>query len=229
MPSDTVVVGLGADPKWADFIEVVEGYVPSNRERVVFGGLNTTCRDIATTQLEQWGEAVPDAELAALFNLMKSDVGGLIFTEDGTQSSIWSGAQDDGRIRQTALETVAAALLMYGDVDARADAACVNSIQTITVPRRRGVPKHDIDVQVIDVRRRADSGSPNKGDPTTRDFRWVTRGHYRTYWTGEGRTIKRRRWVSEYINGPEDAPMRNPKRVYRIGGGVVNGEKEPAA
>lgn len=52
-----------------------------------------------------------------------------------------------------------------------------------------------------------ESGSPG------RNFRWVVRGHIRNQWYAKTKTHKLR-WVTQYLKGPEDRPLR--PRTYRV-------------
>lgn len=55
--------------------------------------------------------------------------------------------------------------------------------------------------------------APGSGTPL--QWRSPVPGHWHTYWTGPGRTVKERRWVSFYERGPEGAP-------YKVKKGTVN-------
>lgn len=79
---------------------------------------------------------------------------------------------------------------------------------------RRGIPA---DVSVINLRRRS---LTTKGDHEASKIdwqgQWRVRGHWHPYRVGPGRQEVSWRYVSEYLKGPDDKPLIERPKVYRL-------------
>lgn len=76
-------------------------------------------------------------------------------------------------------------------------------------------------VQVVNLRRiERPVGEPTTGDGEgKREFscQWQVDGHFRNQAFGSGMTQRRLTWISPYIKGPEDKPLRIPRqKVYVV-------------
>ena len=71
------------------------------------------------------------------------------------------------------------------------------------------------DVRVIHIRRREHAHADRPGGEGSREYscQWWVNGHWRTYWCGPGRKRPEDRWISPYLAGPEDKPVRGTERV----------------
>jgi hypothetical protein len=78
---------------------------------------------------------------------------------------------------------------------------------------RAGLP--DTGVRIVRIRRR--ERPPGRRDSTGArreyDHQWWVTGHWRTYWCGPGRTRPEGRYITEYLAGPDDKPVRGTERV----------------
>lgn len=79
------------------------------------------------------------------------------------------------------------------------------------------------DVRVVKLRRSAPDDrdrSTGKGSGRTYDHRWIvgggTGGFWRTYHTGPGRVTPRPVWISPYVAGPADKPLRVRSTVLKV-------------
>lgn len=88
--------------------------------------------------------------------------------------------------------------------------------------RRRLVQKrwHHVanpEVLFVELRRIAPPRDRAGGDPVEHDFRWWVSAHFRTFWTGPGRTVPVVKFVRAFTKGPEDKPLRDPRpRVFLV-------------
>lgn len=161
----------------------------------------------------------PLADLTA-YELQVSRGAGAFGDEDGLVGVWFTGSQEeiahDMPIGELA-ELVAAAVTLYTRPQDRDDAAMELEPRTVEVKRRRGTPKRNVDVSVIDVRRPA-HGVRQDGEQgrVEHDHRWVTRGHWRNQPYGKGRALRHRVWIEEHVCGPEDKPIRRAPKVYRV-------------
>ncbi len=71
------------------------------------------------------------------------------------------------------------------------------------------------DVRVVHVRRREHGTARDGGETVDRHYscQWWVNGHWRTYWCGPGRHRPEDRWISPYLAGPDDKPVRGVERV----------------
>lgn len=76
------------------------------------------------------------------------------------------------------------------------------------------------DISVVTLRRGEASGARSAdGEGALVDWscRWVVEGHWHRYWHGSGEDRElRRRWVSDYVKGPEDKPLRVTEKIYDL-------------
>lgn len=107
--------------------------------------------------------------------------------------------------------------------DERDATATTLTAQSVTTGKKRKARNHD--VQVVDIRRRAESaggGARGDGEPLDHDFRWHVRGHWRNQWYGTGDDKAQRLiWIEDQVRGPEDKPIK--PRVNVIHGADVGG------
>lgn len=89
-------------------------------------------------------------------------------------------------------------------------------------PARRRLAKAGLPadgVRIIHVRppqRRTPGDERTQGQQRQRDYRvWVT-GHWRRYHCGPGRTRVERRWISPYLSGPDDQPIRGTAEHVQV-------------
>lgn len=87
-------------------------------------------------------------------------------------------------------------------------------IGTQRAARHAGVENVD-DITVVALRR----PTVTRGG-TTREtewtHRWIVEGHWHRYRTGVGRQVLERRWVSDYVKGPEDRPLVIKDKIYDL-------------
>jgi hypothetical protein len=86
---------------------------------------------------------------------------------------------------------------------------------------RRDAERHGVrrqDVTVVRLRRtHGDTGElETPGDRAPYSHRFIVSGHWRNQpYPSEGENVHRQIWISPYVKGPEDAPLRvAPQRVY---------------
>lgn len=211
-----VLVGLAESPDWSDALD--SGADAFTNERILSCGDEDYCDDLADDLDALWnGQPDPTAQLV-MARLRVAHLGGQTFDTNMTHLCHWTGASDDeDSLRGSVLETVAAALVMFTDPQARADAACTYESRGVPLKgkKARG-SRRTSDVHVIDVKRSAPRSERSEVGSIEYDFRWVVRGHWRNQACGKGRTERRRMWIQEHIAGPDDKPIRRDPRVYRI-------------
>lgn len=106
--------------------------------------------------------------------------------------------------------------------DERDATATTLTAQSVTMGNKRKARNHE--VQVVDIRRRADTASGaarGDGEPLDHDFRWRVRGHWRNQAYGPEQSLRRMTWIDEQVRGPEDKPIK--PRVNVIHGADVGG------
>lgn len=82
---------------------------------------------------------------------------------------------------------------------------------------RRAAARKGIGTGVTVVQLRRSESSRRRGESTVEwTHRWMVRGHWRWQAHGEGRQERRRMWIDGYVKGPEDTPLRTPKKIYNI-------------
>lgn len=137
---------------------------------------------------------------------------------DGDICGAWTTGHGAITIHNTPLETMAAALMLFTDSEARSDAACVYERRTVPLKGKKGRGlKREADVHVIDVKRSlASVPRDSEGGSVEHDYRWVVRGHWRNQRHGKGLALTKRIWVQAHIAGPDDKPLRRDDPVYRI-------------
>lgn len=84
-------------------------------------------------------------------------------------------------------------------------------------PARRRLAKAGLpadDVRLVRVRR-PEPRVPDSFQGSGREYsvRWWVEGHWRRYHCGPGRERVERRWISPYLAGPDDKPIRGVQRV----------------
>jgi len=75
--------------------------------------------------------------------------------------------------------------------------------------------KHDLGVNVVKLRSIQHRLSEGQGEPVDWACRWVVRGHWREQWyssLGKHQPV----FISPYIKGPEDKPLRNMTRLFAV-------------
>jgi hypothetical protein len=79
--------------------------------------------------------------------------------------------------------------------------------------RRAGAPTGD--VQIIHLRRRRSpaQGSAAGRPERDRQWQWWVSGHWRRYHCGPGGQRVERRYILDYLAGPDDKPVRGTERV----------------
>jgi hypothetical protein len=79
--------------------------------------------------------------------------------------------------------------------------------------QRAGLPTGD--VRLIHVRRLQRRPAPPRAAQGDREYsvRWWVDGHWRRYHCGPGRQRIERRWISPYLAGPDDKPVRGTQQV----------------
>ncbi|SIF35524.1 hypothetical protein [Mycobacteroides abscessus] len=215
-----IVIGLAERPEWDDLIgaENAEPDYASN-ERIVEVTNRAGLCDLAVQLAGTPGFA--ELNVALMRYLQHAEVGGGTRGMRGELLGCWvSNMQWDRLPHGSTLGTVAAALRMFSDPQARDDAACVQSTGTVQVMKpakaKRARVSPNRDVHVIDVRPRITAASSGGGRTVEHDHRWVVRGHWRNQPCGPGRTLRRRIWIQSHVAGPADAPLRRDPTVYRI-------------
>jgi hypothetical protein len=80
---------------------------------------------------------------------------------------------------------------------------------------RAGLTTPDAEVQVVTLRRPPSSERDSGSEPGGKDYshRWIVSGHWRRQRVGPDRTDTRLVWVSPYVKGPPDKPLRTPDVV----------------
>jgi hypothetical protein len=70
-------------------------------------------------------------------------------------------------------------------------------------------------VRVVHVRRREHAVARGGDEAASRQYgcQWWVNGHWRTYWCGPGRHRPEDRWISPYLAGSDDMPVRGVERV----------------
>jgi hypothetical protein len=84
---------------------------------------------------------------------------------------------------------------------------------SLGLAKRAGLPGR---VTVIELRRRAPGAAPSTSTPVEWDHRWLVRGHWRNQRFGPGRTQTRKIWISGFVKGPEDKPLKVTDKVYTL-------------
>lgn len=221
---DQVIVGIAERPNWYSEIYETIGNVldPFDGTYILTVQTPDQCkRDLQ--ELQRHFAAQGDADMAYRLRNSMDEIraGGRALGQDGEPLSLWGVGALANEIGNTIPETVAAALTLYADPQARSDAACVQSIERVQVMKpakaKRAKESPMRDVHVIDVKRPAlRSVGDGRSTSVEHDHRWVVRGHWRNQPCGKGRTQRRRIWIQEHVAGPEDKPLRRDTRVYRI-------------
>ncbi len=83
------------------------------------------------------------------------------------------------------------------------------------VMRRTTRQKVEPEIQIVRLRqeRQLSESSDTRSAARHWDHRWIVRGHWRNQWypsTEEHRS----KWIPAHVKGPDDAPLKAPKRVY---------------
>lgn len=86
---------------------------------------------------------------------------------------------------------------------------------TVKRAARTGV-REPGDVTVVALRRRSQSTEHAGTRSVDWSHRWVVDGHWHRYRVGEGRRKVERRWVEDYVKGPEDRPLVIRTKVYDL-------------
>lgn len=83
--------------------------------------------------------------------------------------------------------------------------------------RRAGRMKIPAQVTTIALRRSEYAGAKPEGESMVEwQHRWIVRGHWRWQACGPGRTERRRIWISPFVKGPEDAPLKVSAKLYDL-------------
>lgn len=71
---------------------------------------------------------------------------------------------------------------------------------------------------VVRLRRHANANRQEGETLVQWTHRWVVRGHWRNqpYKDGDGSTAYKRIWISPFIKGPDDAPLKQSEKVYAL-------------
>jgi hypothetical protein len=92
--------------------------------------------------------------------------------------------------------------------DARLDRAVVRRAKRMNLPGR---------VTVVKLRRAKYVDTDYLGERHVDwSHRWLVRGHWRNQACGPGRTQRQRIWIPSHIKGPEDKPLVQSEKVYRL-------------
>lgn len=88
--------------------------------------------------------------------------------------------------------------------------------QTRAERRRISQESDDPNIRVVLLRRAAPSHTENdEVGPINWNYRWFVRGHWRDQWyPSDGR--HRPRWITTYIKGPEDKPVKESDRIFAV-------------
>ena len=214
------VIGLAHQPDWRDGADVRTDDID---QVVVTAGDSSLCLDLAESVVSIWdGYEMPPDQVQQVHTMLRARVGGETLTANLDRVCLWFASEGDADAPHSVLKTVAAAILMFTDPQARDDAACVQSLQTVQVMKpakaKRAKVSPTRDVHVIDVRRRVSSATDSRDGTRTveHDHRWVVRGHWRNQPFGKGRLQRRRIWIQAHVAGPEDKPIRRDPTVYKI-------------
>lgn len=134
------------------------------------------------------------------------------------RGSIQSDGSDSGPTYYTGAVLTALSMRMLQDPQLRDDAAMtVDAVEVSTGKHGSGRRNRDMTVTVVDVRRPSHPGErTGGGSPVEHDHRWPVRGHWRNQPCGPGHQDRRRIWIDEHVAGPEDKPLKQGTRVYRI-------------
>lgn len=213
----TVMLGLAGLPDWDKDGSNLDAEEFVNQRIVSVVGAEG-CNEIADAYLRERSASLTDYHLDVARFLARAPLGGETWNARGETMSLWGA---DPRMRHPLIETLAAALTLYADPQARSDAACVQSLERVQVMKpakaKRAKTSPTRDVHVIDVKRPAlRSVGDVRANSVEHDHRWVVRGHWRNQPCGKGRSQRRRIWIQEHVAGPEDKPLRRDTRVYRI-------------
>ncbi|TDC79884.1 hypothetical protein [Actinomadura sp. 7K507] len=185
-------VPVGADwaqqkAAWFTFYSDPHGFVDAHTRRFA------RVADTEVTRLRQVGPVMPDNELIWALG-QPEDV-----PSDDDLTSSWG---------QTA---IAACLLMQQPLAAH---------RTERAPRparrrlqRAGRP--DGQVRLVHVRRpqRTPVQPPEGRNGREYSVQWWVEGHWRRYHVGPGRARVERRWISPYLAGPDDKPIKGTQRI----------------
>jgi len=70
-------------------------------------------------------------------------------------------------------------------------------------------------INVVKLRAIVHHTHEGEGEPVDWSCRWIVRGHWRDQWYP---SIRRNQpiWITPYIKGPEDKPLRNPERLFAV-------------
>lgn len=97
------------------------------------------------------------------------------------------------------------------------------AIPTRTRPARatrRRLPACDVEpvLQVIKLRRASHPAHHKPNDETESvdwQCRWLVGGHWRRQWYPK-RNLHQPLWIAPYVKGPEDKPVRSPKKLFAV-------------
>jgi len=88
---------------------------------------------------------------------------------------------------------------------------------TSRATRRRVAPSRsaEADINIVKLRSILHSSHKGEGLPIEWSCRWLVRGHWRNQWFP---SIRKHRptWITPYIKGPEDKPLRNPGKLFAV-------------
>lgn len=75
--------------------------------------------------------------------------------------------------------------------------------------------KKEPKVVVVRLRRESSERHVGESEPANYSHRFIVSGHWRNQWYPSGQ-VHRQIWISPYVKGPEDAPLRvPPRKVYQ--------------
>lgn len=95
----------------------------------------------------------------------------------------------------------------------------VRQRETLSRGERRRLPSDDrtTDTTVIYLRRQHSRHSPEAGHiPVDWSCRWWVDGHWRQQPCGVQRSERRATWVTLHLKGPDDKPIRAPRRIFAV-------------
>lgn len=70
-------------------------------------------------------------------------------------------------------------------------------------------------VRIVDLRRKTGGSQGRERYAREYDHRWPVRGHWRNQWY-PSLGLNRPKWIEPHVRGPEDAPLIERDRVYRL-------------
>ncbi len=71
-------------------------------------------------------------------------------------------------------------------------------------------------IQVIELRATESNPSEALGNTIEHDFRWMVRGHWRKQPYGPKRGLVKPIWISPYVKGPDDKPVKINTRLFEV-------------